>query len=49
MKKTFITLLMAVISMSAHAQFEKFTSYLNTSLTGRNPSYSKDQRVTLGL
>ena len=49
MKKIFFALLFAVVSMSASAQFERYTSYLNTSLTGLNLSYSKDQKVTFGL
>ena len=49
MKKFFFALLFAVVSMSASAQFERYTSYLNTSLTGLNLSYSKDQKVTFGL
>jgi len=49
MKKCLFTLLLAVMSLSASAQFEKYTSYLNTSLTGLNLSYSKDSKVTFGL
>lgn len=44
-----LAILMAVTSLSASAQFQKGTSYLNTSLTGLNLSYSKDQKVTFGL
>ncbi len=49
MKKSFLALLFAVVSLSASAQFERYTSYLNTSLTGLDLSYSKDQKVTFGL
>ena len=49
MKKIFFALLFAVVSMSASAQFERYTSYLNTSLTGLNLSYSKDQKVTFNV
>ncbi len=49
MKKSILMLLFAVISLSASAQFEKYTSYLNTSLTGLNLSYSKEQKCTFGL
>lgn len=49
MKKTILTLLLAVLSTSVFAQFEKYTTYLNTSLTGLNLSYSKDQKVTFGM
>lgn len=49
MKKIIFTLLLAVFSLGASAQFEQYTSYLNTSLTGLNLSYSKDQKVTFGM
>lgn len=41
MKKTIISLLFAVVSMGAFAQFEKGTKYLNASLSGFGISYSK--------
>lgn len=49
MKKYVLVMLLAVVSLSASAQFEKYTSYLNTSLTGLNLSYSKNEKVTFGL
>ena len=49
MKKIIFTLLLAVFSLGASAQFEQYTSYLNTSLTGLNLSYSKGQKVTFGM
>lgn len=49
MRKTIFTLLLALISLTASAQFEKHTSYLSTSLTGLNLSYSNDQKVTFGM
>ncbi len=49
MKKIIFTLLLAVMSLNASAQFEQHTSYLSTSLTGLNLSYSKDQKVTFGM
>ena len=49
MKKSLLTLLLAVVSLSASAQFEKFTSYLNTSLTGLDLSYGKDQKLRFGM
>lgn len=44
-----MAVLVAVTSLGAFAQFEKNTSYLNTSLTGLNMSYSKDAKFTFGL
>lgn len=44
-----LVLLMAVTSLSASAQFEKYTSYLNTSLTGMGLSYSKDSKFKMGV
>lgn len=49
MKKLFAALSLALLTLSAHAQFEKHTSYLNTSLTGLDLSYSNGQKFRLGL
>lgn len=49
MKKLFLALLLAVVSMSANAQFEKKTKYLAASLSGLNLSYSSNEKVTLGV
>lgn len=49
LRKGFLALLLAVSSLSASAQFEKYTSYLNTSLTGMGLSYSKDSKVKFGV
>lgn len=49
MKKYLLAFFFAVLATSASAQFEKYTSYLNTSLTGLNLSYSKNSKVTFGL
>lgn len=49
LRKGLLTLLMAVSGLSASAQFEKYTSYLNTSLTGMGLSYSKDSKLKFGI
>ena len=49
LRKGMLVLLMAVTSLSASAQFEKYTSYLNTSLTGMGLSYSKDSKFKMGV
>lgn len=49
MKKTLLTLLLAVVSTGAFAQFEKGTKYVSTSLTGLNLSYNQHAKFTLGL
>lgn len=49
LRKVLTMLLIAVSSMHASAQFEKYTSYLNTSLTGLGLSYSKDSRFKMGV
>lgn len=49
MKKSVLALLLAVVSLSANAQFDKGTYYLNTSLTGLSMSYSKDSKFHLGF
>ncbi len=48
-KKGLAVALLAMTSLGASAQFTKHTSYLNTSLTGLNLSYGKDQKVTFGM
>ena len=49
MKKIFLMLLFAVISLGASAQFEMGTKYVSTSLTGLNMSYNSNQDFRLGL
>lgn len=49
MKKSFLLLLFAVVSMSSFAQFEKGTKYVGASLTGLNISYSSGEKFGLGL
>ena len=49
LRKVLTMLLIAVSSMQASAQFEKYTSYLNTSLTGLGLSYSKYSRFKMGV
>lgn len=41
MKKIFLVLLMAVVSLGANAQFEKGTHYANASLSGLGISYGQ--------
>ena len=49
MKKVFLTLLLAVISTGAFAQFGKGTKYVSTSISGLNLNYNKNSEFTLGL
>lgn len=49
MKKMLIALLLAVVSLSAKAQFDAGTSYVSASLTGLNMSYNSKQKFNLGL
>ena len=49
MKKIFLLLLFAVVSMGSYAQFEKGTKYVGASLTGLNLSYSSGEKFGLGL
>ena len=49
MKKIFIALLLAAVSLGASAQFEKGTKYVGASLTGLNISYSSGEKFGLGL
>ena len=49
MKKLLMIIALAVSSLTASAQFEKNTSYLNTSLSGLDLSYSGGQKFRLGL
>lgn len=49
LRKGLLALLLAVSSLQASAQFEKYTSYLNTSLTGMGLSYSKDSKFKMGV
>lgn len=49
MKKIFMALLLAVVSLGANAQFDKGTKYLSASLSGLDMSYSKNAKFNLGL
>lgn len=49
MKKIFIALLLAAVSLGASAQFEKGTKYLNATLTGFGLDYSKAADFHIGL
>ena len=49
MKKVILSLLLAVVSMGAFAQFEQGTKYANLSLTGFGMNYSKAGGFNLGL
>ena len=49
MKKVIFTLLFAVVSMGAFAQFEKGTKYVNASLTSFGLDYGKAGGFHLGL
>jgi len=49
MKKVFLALMLAVVSLSANAQFDKGTKYLNASLSGLSMSYSKDAKFKFGI
>lgn len=49
MKKFVLALLLGVVSLSANAQFEKGTKYINASLTGLDLNYSKDSRFHFGF
>ena len=49
MKKILFSLLFAVVSMGAFAQFEQGTKYANLSLTGFGMNYSKAGGFNLGL
>ena len=44
-----LALLLAIVSLSANAQFEKKTKYVNASLTGLEMNYSKDSRFRFGF
>ena len=49
MKKIFITLLLAAVSLGASAQFEKGTKYANASLTGFGLDYCKAGGFHIGI
>ncbi|MBP3711153.1 MAG: outer membrane beta-barrel protein [Bacteroidaceae bacterium] len=49
MKKIFIVLFLTVVSMSAFAQFEKGTKYVNASLTGFGIDWHKAGGFHLGV
>lgn len=49
LRKSVLMLLVVASCLPASAQFEKFTSYLNTSLTGMGLSYSKDSKFKMGV
>lgn len=42
-------MLLAVMAVSANAQFDKNTTYMSASLTGLNLSYSSNEKLTLGV
>lgn len=42
-------MLLAVVSVSANAQFDKHTTYVAASLSGLNLSYSSNEKVAFGL
>lgn len=49
MKKIFIALLLAAVSLGASAQFEKGTKYVNASLTGLGLDYCKAGGFHIGM
>lgn len=49
MKKIFLALFLTVISLSASAQFEQYTSYFNTSMTALNMHFNSKEKFNLGL
>lgn len=49
MKKTFLSLLMALVCLTANAQFEAGKTYVNASVAGLNLAYSKNTRFTLNI
>lgn len=49
MKKFLLVALLAVVSVSAKAQFEKGTNYMNASLTGLDLSYANGTKFRFGL
>lgn len=48
MRKLILTLLLAVMTVGANAQFKKGTPYLAASLSGLNLSYSGNEDITFG-
>ena len=42
-------LLLCIIALTAHAQFEKGTKYIGASVSGLNLSYSSNEEFRLGL
>lgn len=49
MKRIFLAIIMAVVSVGAFAQFEKGTKYVNTSMSGLQMQYSKASKFSLGI
>ncbi|MCF0197359.1 MAG: hypothetical protein HUK03_09075, partial [Bacteroidaceae bacterium] len=49
MKKTLIVLLLAVMSLTASAQFEKGTNYANLTLSGIGFSYNNNTKFCVGI
>ena len=49
MKKIFIAMLLAAVSLGASAQFEKGTKYVGASVSDFGLSYSKNEDFRLGL
>lgn len=49
MKRIFLALLVALVSVSTFAQFEKKTKYANISLSGLQLQYSRNNKFSLGV
>lgn len=49
MKRFFLAIVMAVVSVGAFAQFEKGTKYVNMSMSGLQMQYSKSSKFSMGL
>lgn len=49
MKRLNTLLLLCIIALTAHAQFEKGTKYIGASVSGLNLSYSSNEEFRLGL
>lgn len=49
MKKIFLSLVMALVCLSASAQFEAGKKFVNASVSGLTLAYSKDTRLTLDV
>jgi len=49
MKKMILSLTMALVCLTANAQFEAGKKYINASLSGLNLAYSKNNRFTADI